>query len=110
MKETAIKDIMKYEIDEVEEVVESEVEVEEEVEDVEEVVEEPADETLVGKVSGTDKLYVRKKPGTIYPPLCVVAKDDVLLIDAEGSTAEWYKVYTETGVEGFCMKKYVTVN
>jgi hypothetical protein len=41
--------------------------------------------------------------------LCVVEVGDELLIDLEKSTDDWYSVTTNVGAEGFCMKKYVTV-
>lgn len=82
----------------------------EEVEKNEEVVEEAVEEeTFVGVVTCA-KLNVREKADIKSTSIYVVTKDDVLLIDTEKSTDEWYKVYTETGIDGFCMKKFVSVN
>lgn len=74
-----------------------------------EVVEEKV-ETLVGIVTGCKKLNVRKEPAITAEPVCIVAEESIVVIDQELSTDEWYKVYTEAGVEGFCMKKYVSVS
>ena len=85
-----------------------EVEVEEEPEEV--VEEEPIDESLVGTVAGCVKLNIRKEPNVKGEVVCTVPEKSALLIDPALSTDEWYKVYTETGMEGFCMKKFVEVN
>ena len=87
----------------------NETEATEAVEEIEEVVEEKV-ETLVGIVTGCKKLNVRKEPVITAEPVCVVAEESIVVIDQKLSTDEWYKVYTETGVEGFCMKKYVSVS
>ena len=97
---------------EVEEVAESMVEeiIEEPV--VEEVVEESKNshESLVGYVTGCEKLNIRKDPYIKSDIVCVVSEKDVLLVDQNKSTNEWYRVYTETGFDGYCMKRYVTVS
>lgn len=89
----------------------------EEIEEVNEIETEAAPEvvkekveTLVGIVTGCKKLNVRKEPAITAEPVCVVAEESIVVIDQKLSTDEWYKVYTETGVEGFCMKKYVSVS
>lgn len=91
------------EIDEVEEVEETE-----EIDEVEE--EEEEDTTVVGTVTGCQKLNVRAKADIKAEVVCQVSEKAVLLIDTDESTDEWYKIYTEAGMEGFCMKKYVTVS
>ena len=88
------------EIDEVEEV--------EETEEIDEVEEE--DTTVVGTVTDCQKLNIRAKADIKAEVVCQVSEKAVLLIDTDESTDEWYKVYTEAGMEGFCMKKYVTVS
>ena len=95
------------EIEEVNDSVEDAIEIDDSV-SVDEIVEET--ESLVGVVSGCAKLNVRKEPNITSEPVCIVSEKTVLLIDQDLSTDEWYKVYTEAGIEGFCMKKYVTVN
>lgn len=89
----------------------------EETIDVAEVLlnEEPADATTeeeptaaLGQVC-CEKLNVRKEPSTTAAVVSVVARDAILMIDADKSTEEWYKVYTEAGIEGYCMKKFVII-
>lgn len=84
----------------------------EEVAEVEEpivVLEEPVVEvtTLEGKVTGCKKLNVRENPNTTSEVICVVSENDTVLIDEVESTGEWYKVCTEAGAYGFCMKKFI---
>lgn len=84
----------------IEELAETIVEVEEEV--------APPAEPQEGIVTA-NKLNIRKLPSPGAEVTTVVEKDAVLMIDPEYSTVEWLKVYTATGVEGYCMKKFVTV-
>ena len=95
------------EIEEVNDSVEDAIEIDDSV-SADEIVEET--ESLIGVVSGCAKLNIRKEPNITSEPVCIVPEKSVLLIDQDLSTEEWYKVYTEAGMEGFCMKKYVTVN
>lgn len=78
-----------------------------------EKVETPATPVpLRGVVTDCLKLNVRSTPendpnngnvlGTIE---CLTG----VLIDEAASTEEFYKVKTESGLEGFCMKKYIAV-
>lgn len=91
-------------------------EVEEEIAEVnesEEVIKEAtkeADSTVVGYVSGCLKLNIREEGYPGANVVCVVPEKTALLIEVAESNDEWYKVYTETGMEGFCMKQYVTLS
>lgn len=111
-KNNSLKDVtgeIEKEIAEVNETEEiDEVNETEEIEEVEEVEEEDA--TVVGTVTGCQKLNVRAKADIKAEVVCQIPEKAVLLIDTDESTDEWYKVYTEAGMEGFCMKKYVTVS
>lgn len=95
-------------VETVEETTEEEV-----VETVEEsAVEETVEETPVsatGIVSDCNKLNVRKSPTPLAEVLCVIDKNSKVEIDEAESTAEFYKVCTASGVEGYCMKKFITV-
>lgn len=75
-------------------------------ESVEEVVETPS---KVGVVTGCEKLRVRKGPNVTADVICEIAKSTAVIIDDESSSNDFYKVCTESGVEGFCMKKFITV-
>lgn len=65
--------------------------------------------STLGKVEA-NKLNVRatpsKDPDNI---LGVIEKNADVAIDFENSTEEYYKVYTATGLDGFCMKKFIRV-
>ena len=74
---------------------------------------EPPVESLADKVYGTvvgcTRLNVRAKPnidGMIKGALPVGSKVE---IDESKSTNEWYRVTTDSGFEGYCMRKYVAV-
>ena len=69
-----------------------------------------ADSTVVGYVSGCIKLNIREEGYLGANVVCVVPEKTALLIEVAESNDEWYKVYTETGMEGFCMKQYVTLS
>ena len=87
-------------------------EVEEEIAKVNESKEatKEADSTVVGYVSGCLKLNIREEGYLGANVVCVVPEKTALLIEVAESNDEWYKVYTETGMEGFCMKQYVTLS
>ena len=54
-------------------------------------------------------LNVREQPNTETLSLAIVHKDMKLRIDIDSSTDEWFAVCTATGIEGYCVKKYVDV-
>lgn len=70
-------------------------------------VEEP--KSVFGVVSGCSKLNIRKSPSPNGNVICAVDEKTELMIILEESTSEWYKVCNSAGLNGFCMKKYVTV-
>ena len=71
------------------------------------VVETP--EPVIGKVEGCKKLNVRKEPDTEADVVCVVPEGTEVIVDEEESTVDFYKVCTSAGIEGFCMKKFISV-
>ena len=76
---------------------------------VEEVKQEEPDLKL-GTVTCNNKLNVRKQP-EVNPNniICEIAPGSEVMIDETESTEDFYKVCTEAGVEGFCMKKFIAV-
>lgn len=88
-----------------------ETEVEETVETVEapEVVVEESAEPVYGVVDKCEKLNIRKNPNKNSEPVCVVPAKTELMIDSDKSTSDWYSVRTAAGVEGFCMKNFITI-
>lgn len=73
--------------------------------------EEPLDtgDVRLGLVSNCRKLNVRESPTLEAPVVCEVACNTELMIENIESTEDFYKVYTAAGIEGFCMKKFVTI-
>lgn len=87
--------------------------VEETTVNVEEVL--PVDvetpEVLVGFVSGCKKLNVRLNPWIDAEVLTVIDEnDEVSVIRYENEPADFYQVRTKNDVEGYCMKKYITLS
>lgn len=93
----------------VEEVVETPVEevVEPVVEEVVEEVVETSKPVMNGVVVDRVRLNVRSAPDSRASVICVINPSTKLAIDKEASTAEFYKVCTESGAEGYCMKRFV---
>ena len=67
------------------------------------------EEVKIGVVANCNKLNVREKPTVEAPVVCEVVCQTELMIDENESTEEFYKVFTMSGLEGFCMKKFITV-
>ena len=83
-----------------------------EAEPVEEIVEEEFvhPTPIMGAVKkDVSKLNVRKNPNANAPVVCTIAGGSTVVITEEESTQEFYKVCTEAGVEGYCMKKFIAV-
>lgn len=70
---------------------------------------EDAARTLIGVVTDCLKLNIREKPSKDSRVVTVVTCLDELEIDMSNSNDDWYAICTATGVEGFCMKKFVAV-
>lgn len=63
----------------------------------------------IGYVMGCDKLYVREKPDVNSKPLCIIDEASEVKIDLDMSDMYFYKVCTSEDVEGYCMKKFISV-
>lgn len=96
------------------------VEPTEEVTIVEETVVAPVEETIVapveekvpvyiGKIKDCDKLNVREEPNVDAKILCKLDKLSEVQIDKSKSTKDFYKILTSSGVNGYCMKKYMSI-
>lgn len=75
----------------------------------EEVVDTPVVAEVFGMVVDTKKLRVRKSPNTTAEVVCVIEEGSKVTIDLDQSTVGFYKVCTEAGVEGYCVKQYIAV-
>lgn len=95
-----------------EEVIEP-VETAETIEPIEVV--EPAIETVIetvpapkiGRVFGCTSLNVRKAPKTNATVICTINCHAEVEIDELESTDDFYKICTASGIEGYCMKKFI---
>lgn len=65
---------------------------------------------LIGVVTNCVKLNVRAEASKEADIVTEILLGTVVQIDNFESTDEFYKVVTATGVEGFCMKKFIAVN
>lgn len=79
-----------------------------------EVVNEPIEETvepmmLEGAVSGCAQMYVRSEASVDSEPLGIIKCGTKVQIYESESTSDFYSVCTETGLEGFCMKKFISI-
>ena len=72
---------------------------------VPEVEEEP--KTVTGTVVNCAKLNVRANPSVTANVVCVLNAASEVEINVEKSNKEWFSVCTITGVEGYCMRKFV---
>lgn len=72
-------------------------------------VSEP-DPVVTGKVTDCGQLNVRRAPSMNATVMCTIDRDAEVTVDEGKSTAEWYRVCTAAGVNGFCMKKYITIS
>lgn len=63
---------------------------------------------IKGIVSDCVKLNIRHAPNPMATIACVIPVDTEVEIDIKRSTDEWYSVVTATGVEGYCMKKFIS--
>ena len=70
-------------------------------------IEPEPEETIIGIVTDCMKLNIRVEPSVDASVICEVPALSKLMIDRSKSTGDWWSVCTETGIEGFCMKKFV---
>ena len=62
-----------------------------------------------GKVSNCKKLNIRKLPSRDAEIVIELIEGSEVMIDEKESTALFYKICTEHGIEGFCMKQFIKV-
>lgn len=85
--------------------------VEEEVVDNLPTESEPKPEAVkaykTGSVYGCAKLNVRNAPKPDAGIICEIPCNTEVEIDEDASEGNFYKIYTASGIEGFCMKSYI---
>ena len=62
-----------------------------------------------GKITGCKKLNVRKLPSRDSEIISELVEGSEVMIDDNESTALFYKICTEHGIEGYCMKQFIKV-
>lgn len=100
--EAAVEEVSKTEEIPVEEIIEEAAPV---------VTEEVKEEVkqVIGGLVDCARLRVRKAPNTTADVLCEIDSTAKVMIDKVKSTSDFYKVCTEAGVEGYCMKKFIKI-
>lgn len=64
-------------------------------------------EPVYGRVVNCDRLNVREEPDTDADVVCVIKALTEVEIDESESTDEFYKIYLSSGLEGYCMRKFI---
>ena len=63
----------------------------------------------VGVVSGCETMNIRSEPSLIGEVLCSVQKgSEVMLTEDSMQLCGFYHVCTASGIEGYCIKKFIT--
>lgn len=83
-------------------------------ESVDQPVEEaPNKESKVGIVANCEKLNLRKSPLKDSDGANIITEllpGVAVVIDEDESTSDFYKVTTETGLEGYCMRQFIELS
>lgn len=64
---------------------------------------------ITGVVANCFNLNVRTGPSKDFDVICEIPSDSEVEIDESESFEDFYKICTASGVEGFCMKKFIEV-
>lgn len=65
--------------------------------------------TVLGAVSDCVKLRLRREPVVGDNVIGELKFADTVYVNLAESTVDFYKVVTEAGAEGYCMKQYINV-
>ena len=63
----------------------------------------------LGTVMGCEKLRVRPTPDTDQEEITLIDEGSTVKISLEDSTEDFYKVKTDDGIEGYCMKSFINI-
>lgn len=67
------------------------------------------DVKVTGVVTDCSKLNVRVAPSADADVVAVIPALTEVVVDAGASTDTFFKVIAASGVEGFCMRKYIAI-
>ncbi len=75
------------------------------------IIPEPEVSTpVIGIVTGCPRLNVRVNPRVDADVICIIERDSEVMIDEEDSTKNFYKICTEQGIEGYCMRQFISIS
>ena len=77
------------------------------------VEEAPKKETKVGIVANCEKLNLRRSPLKDSDGANIITEllpEVAVVIDEDESTPNFYKVITEDGLEGYCMRQFIELS
>lgn len=77
------------------------------------VEEAPKKESKVGIVVNCEKLNIRRSPLKDSDGANIITEllsGIAVVIDEDESTPDFYKVITETGLEGYCMRRFIELS
>lgn len=72
------------------------------------VIEVDKNEPLVGTT--TTRLNIRSNPSVAADNVVTVVNEGTVVMIDSSVDDKWYKIYTEAGIEGYCMKEFVKVS
>ena len=77
----------------------------------ENVTQEPVEKEVpkVGVVDNCSRLNVRVAPRITADVRLVIDKGEEVTLCEKQPKGEWFRVRTQNNTEGFCMKKYITI-
>lgn len=63
----------------------------------------------IGIIANCTRLNIRLEPSIKSEVVCEIDCGTELIIEDQTSTNDFYKIFTAAGIEGFCMKKFVSI-
>lgn len=72
-------------------------------------VEYDPEDTIFGVVTDCENLRIRSEAQEGDNVISAITKGTVVEVDYSKSTGDFYHVITESGLSGFCMKKFITI-
>lgn len=69
----------------------------------------PEEPVTIGVVSNCSRLNIRKKSNVNAEIIGRANMNDEVTVDLDKSTKTFYKIETKFGLEGYCMKEYITI-
>lgn len=67
-------------------------------------------DTLEGTVVNCTKLNIRENASVRSGIVCILNAMTEVRVDAKRTTNKWAYIYTDNGLEGYCMREYIDVD